>query len=126
MNKATFVLLVTSQLLNHAALEHVRWAHVEQTFGVQSCWEKISLDLVEECKEKGTSDMETVDFAACKMGCKNHTTKGIVNTIYDMPNGPPCGYLGETCQNGTCVGNCDLLAPHGCIRRPTTEHSSLP
>uniref|UniRef100_A0A0K8RIW3 Putative ixostatin n=1 Tax=Ixodes ricinus TaxID=34613 RepID=A0A0K8RIW3_IXORI len=126
MNKATFVLLVTSQLLNHAALEPVRWADVEQTFGVQSCWQKISLDLDEACLQKGVSDLETVDFAACKMGCKNHTIQRIVITTYDMPNGTPCGYLGETCQNGKCVGNCDLLAPHGCIRRPTTEHSSQP
>uniref|UniRef100_A0A6B0UQM1 Putative tick ixostatin n=1 Tax=Ixodes ricinus TaxID=34613 RepID=A0A6B0UQM1_IXORI len=125
MNKATFVLLVTSQLLNHAVLEHVRWADVEQTFGVQSCWTKILLDLDQACQEKGHSieGMETVDFAACEMGCQNHTARGIVNTTYEMPNGTPCGYLGETCQNGTCVGNCDLPAPTGCKSRPTTEHS---
>ncbi|CAN8006357.1 unnamed protein product [Ixodes pacificus] len=126
MNKATFVLLVTSQLFNHAALEHLRWADVEQTFGVDSCSEKILLDLDTACQGKGNSieGMETVDFAACEMGCKNHTAQGIVNTTYEMPNGTPCGYFGETCQNGTCVGDCTLPAPHGCIRRPTTGHSS--
>uniref|UniRef100_V5H4Y5 Putative secreted protein n=1 Tax=Ixodes ricinus TaxID=34613 RepID=V5H4Y5_IXORI len=79
MKKATFFLLVTSQLLHHAVSESQKWTEVEQTFGVKSCWKIIKDALTAECETKGASVLETVDFTACKMQCKNETEKKFVD-----------------------------------------------
>uniref|UniRef100_A0A0K8RJ90 Putative ixostatin n=1 Tax=Ixodes ricinus TaxID=34613 RepID=A0A0K8RJ90_IXORI len=106
MNKATFFLLVTSQLFYHAASEHKNWTDGEKTFGVKECWEILRKRLNESCIEKGANGVATVDFAACKMGCANNPEKGSAHVIQDMPNGTPCGLYNETCQTGTCKGEC--------------------
>uniref|UniRef100_A0A0K8R4V9 Putative ixostatin n=1 Tax=Ixodes ricinus TaxID=34613 RepID=A0A0K8R4V9_IXORI len=107
MNKATLIILVTSLLFHHAASDYQRWVDVEQTFGVEACWEKLGDMLNEACKEKGDVDLQTVNFAACKMGCKTDKKTGFENTLYDMPDGTKCGFFGETCQDGVCMGDCD-------------------
>uniref|UniRef100_A0A0K8RC50 Putative ixostatin n=1 Tax=Ixodes ricinus TaxID=34613 RepID=A0A0K8RC50_IXORI len=104
MIKATLFLLVTSQLLYHAASEYQTWTEVEQTFGVKSCWEKLREALDTECKKKEASAVETVNFIACQMRCKTETEKQFVDI--GMPNDTPCGLYNETCQDGTCVGHC--------------------
>uniref|UniRef100_A0A0K8R424 Putative ixostatin n=1 Tax=Ixodes ricinus TaxID=34613 RepID=A0A0K8R424_IXORI len=124
MNKAIFIIVVTSHLLYHAVSEQQRWADVEQEYGSNECMENLGLKLEEACQNFGTISVETVNFTTCKMGCKNETISGFVNITYNIPDNIPCGFFGETCQNGTCMGDCDLPAPHGCIRRPTTGHSS--
>uniref|UniRef100_A0A0K8RM24 Putative ixostatin n=1 Tax=Ixodes ricinus TaxID=34613 RepID=A0A0K8RM24_IXORI len=118
MNKATLIILVTSLLFYHAASEYQRWVDVEQTFGVERCWETLGGMLNEACMGKGVGDLETVNFTACKMGCKMDTVTGFENTLYDMPNGTKCGFFGETCQNGICMGDCDSTLPNGCKRKP--------
>uniref|UniRef100_A0A0K8RC65 Putative ixostatin n=1 Tax=Ixodes ricinus TaxID=34613 RepID=A0A0K8RC65_IXORI len=104
MNKATFILLVATQLLYHAASEYQKWTEVEQTFGVKSCWAKLKDALDAECKTKEGTAVENVNFTACKMECKTKTKNKILNI--SMPNDTPCGLYNETCQNGSCVGHC--------------------
>uniref|UniRef100_A0A0K8RAZ5 Putative ixostatin n=1 Tax=Ixodes ricinus TaxID=34613 RepID=A0A0K8RAZ5_IXORI len=107
MNKGTFILLVTTQLLYHAASEYQKWTEVEHTFGVRSCWKILKYDLDAECKKKGANAVETVDFTACKMECKIETEKNLVDI--GMPNDTPCGINNnETCQNGRCEGQCNI------------------
>uniref|UniRef100_A0A0K8R474 Putative ixostatin n=1 Tax=Ixodes ricinus TaxID=34613 RepID=A0A0K8R474_IXORI len=107
MKKATFFLLVTSQLLYHAASEYQKWTEVEQTFGVKLCWEKLKDALDAECKTKEGIAVETVNFTACKMQCKTETGNKFVDI--NMPNKTPCGLYNETCQDGRCVGHCTIL-----------------
>ncbi|XP_029832214.2 uncharacterized protein LOC8037392 [Ixodes scapularis] len=120
MNKAIFIVMVTSHILYHAVSQQLRWVDVEQEYGFYDCMVNLGLKLDEACQKFGTIGMETVNFTDCKMGCKNDTKDGFVNITYDIPDNTPCGFFGETCQNGTCVGTCDLPAPNGCKRRPTT------
>uniref|UniRef100_V5HM76 Putative secreted protein n=1 Tax=Ixodes ricinus TaxID=34613 RepID=V5HM76_IXORI len=106
MNKATFILLVTTQLLCNAASEYQKWTEVEHTFGVKSCWKILKDALDKECETKGGSTVENVNFTACKMGCKTETENKFVNI--SMPNNTSCGLYNETCQNGICVGHCSI------------------
>uniref|UniRef100_A0A0K8RCF1 Putative ixostatin n=1 Tax=Ixodes ricinus TaxID=34613 RepID=A0A0K8RCF1_IXORI len=117
MNEATFLILVTSQLFYDAASEYKRWADVEQTFGVPSCWEKLGEDLDKACIKgiPGSSGAEKVDFAACKMQCKVDVAEFFDQKI---PDDTPCGFFGEVCKNGTCQENCNIHVPSGCLRRP--------
>uniref|UniRef100_A0A0K8RDW5 Putative ixostatin n=1 Tax=Ixodes ricinus TaxID=34613 RepID=A0A0K8RDW5_IXORI len=106
MNKATFILLVTTQLLYHVASEYHSWTEVEQTFGVKSCWKILKDALDEECKKKGAGAVEAVDFTVCKMGCQDGTEDKLVDI--NMPDNTPCGLYNETCQDGKCEGHCNI------------------
>ncbi|KAM7295040.1 hypothetical protein ISCGN_024545 [Ixodes scapularis] len=57
--------------------------------------------LNEACKGKGEGDLQTVNFTACKMGCKTDKETGFENTLYDMPNGTKCGLFGEREESGS-------------------------
>uniref|UniRef100_A0A0K8RBE9 Putative ixostatin n=1 Tax=Ixodes ricinus TaxID=34613 RepID=A0A0K8RBE9_IXORI len=122
MNKAIFIVVVTSYLLCHAVSEQQRWADVEQEYGSYECMVNLISKLEKACQDFGTSGVETVNFTACKMGCKIHTNSGFVNIPYNIPDNTPCGFLGEVCLNGTCVGDCDSSVPYGCRSKPIVKH----
>uniref|UniRef100_V5HSK1 Putative tick ixostatin n=1 Tax=Ixodes ricinus TaxID=34613 RepID=V5HSK1_IXORI len=125
MNNAIFIVIGNFvNFLFYVVSQQVKWVDVEQEFGFYDCMLNLGLQLDEACKKFGTIDMQTVNFTDCKMGCRNDTEKGFINITFNIPDNTPCGFFGETCQNGTCVGVCDLPAPTGCKSRLTTEHSS--
>ncbi|CAN8001973.1 unnamed protein product, partial [Ixodes hexagonus] len=78
-----------------AASEQQKWTDLEYQFGSESCMQKLGLELDAECAKTGASGVETVDFHACKMGCKVDTRAGFCNSISNMPDGTPCGFSGE-------------------------------
>ncbi|XP_042144302.1 uncharacterized protein LOC115325436 [Ixodes scapularis] len=118
MNKAILSLFVTSYLLYQAAyselldslsapdLELQSWKDVEQNIGNSSCMNHLKTQMDEACRQLGESTMVSVDFANCKMGCQNATAASV--KPYNMPNGTSCGFYGEKCQNGKCVGQCEM------------------
>uniref|UniRef100_V5IBY9 Putative secreted protein n=1 Tax=Ixodes ricinus TaxID=34613 RepID=V5IBY9_IXORI len=90
MNKATLIVLITSQFLYYVSSdtsEYQNWTNVEKAFGVKECWEILRKHLNESCMEKGANGVE-----------------GFVDAT--MPDGTPCGLYNETCQGGTCKGEC--------------------
>uniref|UniRef100_V5ID20 Putative conserved secreted protein n=1 Tax=Ixodes ricinus TaxID=34613 RepID=V5ID20_IXORI len=84
MNKAIFIVMVTSQLLFYAVSQQLKWVDVEQEFGFYDCMLNLGLQLDEACKKFGTIDMQTVNFTDCKMGCRNNTEKGFINITFNI------------------------------------------
>uniref|UniRef100_A0A0K8RLF8 Putative ixostatin n=1 Tax=Ixodes ricinus TaxID=34613 RepID=A0A0K8RLF8_IXORI len=119
MNKAILVVFVTSHLLcqaayfqlhssfSTAALELQSWTGVEHNIGNSSCMKHLKTQMDEACKQLGEGIMVSVDFANCKMGCQKDATTASVKP-YNMPNGTSCGFYDEKCQNGICVGQCEM------------------
>uniref|UniRef100_A0A0K8RK23 Putative ixostatin n=1 Tax=Ixodes ricinus TaxID=34613 RepID=A0A0K8RK23_IXORI len=108
MNKAIIAVFVTSHLLYQApALKLQNWKDMEQNIGNSSCMKHLKTQMDEACKQLGESTMVTVDFAKCKMGCQKDAAAGSVKT-YDMPNDTNCGFYDEKCQNGICLGQCEM------------------
>uniref|UniRef100_V5GZ36 Ixostatin n=1 Tax=Ixodes ricinus TaxID=34613 RepID=V5GZ36_IXORI len=106
MNKRLYsIVVVTSYLLCPCCFGNSRDGRdVEQEYGSYECMVNLISKLEKACQDFGTSGVETVNFTACKMGCKIHTNSGFVNIPYNIPDNAPCGFLGEVCLNGTCVG----------------------
>uniref|UniRef100_A0A0K8RDG6 Putative ixostatin n=1 Tax=Ixodes ricinus TaxID=34613 RepID=A0A0K8RDG6_IXORI len=107
MNKATLIVLITSQFLYYVSSdtsEYQNWTNVEKAFGVKECWEILRKHLNESCMEKGANGVVSVNFTECKMRCTKNPQEGFVDAT--MPDGTPCGLYNETCQGGTCKGEC--------------------
>lgn len=110
MVKSTCIVLFTWLLFYHAASKQERFADVEKTFGNDSCWERLGQELDEACQKTGdaVSGVETVDFSACQMGCKEHAVGCFRYPVYNIPNDTRCGISCEKCKKQEFENDCQM------------------